>query len=95
MSARSSFYEQVIDISEDYFGPASTRFVNRISLSHLGKPADKLTVKDLPELITWAQLAANVMSDNIEAIDEYIERLRVLPQAIKVSKKQSTPSHAR
>jgi hypothetical protein len=95
MSGQNSFYELVLDISEDYFGPASARFVNRIALSHLGKSADKLTEKDLPELITWAQLAANVMSDNTQAIDEYVERLRSLPGASKVSKKQSIHSHAR
>jgi hypothetical protein len=78
MSDQNSFYQAIVEISEDYFGPASRRFINRIALSHLGKPGERLTQKDLPELITWVQLAASVMTDNSEAIEEYIGRLRSL-----------------
>jgi hypothetical protein len=95
MVRQNSFYQQVLSISEDYFGPAATRFVNRIATNHLDKPADKLTEKDLPELITWAQLAANIMSDNTAAIDEYVSRLRELRRSGASAKNQVTPSRAR
>lgn len=83
MAARDSLHKRIVAISEDYLGPAAQRFVDRIALNHLNKSAEQLEYDDLPELITWVQLAANVMTENTAAIDEYAQRLKALQKSAK------------
>jgi hypothetical protein len=73
-----TLYENIADITEDYLGPATPRFLNRIAMNHLGKPATKLAKSDLPELITWVKMAANILSEDTKEIQAFVSRLTAL-----------------
>lgn len=77
-------YKRVLTISEDYLGPAAPRFLSRLVTNHLGKPANRITSDDLPQLVVWIKLAATVITDDELVVNDYIERLEKLghtPQA--------------
>jgi hypothetical protein len=82
-------YDQIVAVTEDYLGPATPRFLNRISMNHLGKPATQLTQSDLPEMITWIKMAANILSENTAEVQALIKKLSVLTKAEKQGKKTS------
>jgi hypothetical protein len=72
---RKSTYDQVVDITYDYLGPAASRFVNRQVRNHLHKEPTDMTRKDLHGLILWIQLAMSLLTDDAHIVEEYIEQL--------------------
>ena len=82
---------EIARIAEDYFGPAAPRFINRITINHLGKEPRQITAQDLPELIRWIKLTVSMMTEETATIDEFIARLNALagkksPSRPKVSR---------
>lgn len=78
MSTPATVYQRVLEISEDYLGPAAPRFLDRLATNHLGKPANKLTRSDLPELVVWIKLAVTVITEDEALVSGYIGRLEEL-----------------
>ncbi len=78
MVGELTLYETVIDIAEDYFGPAAPRFVGRLINNHLHKAPEQITTKDLPELVTWSKLTVAMLTDDKDAIEEFSSRLDAL-----------------
>jgi hypothetical protein len=78
MPKKHTLYEKILDITEDYLGPAAPRFISRLVASHLGKPATKITQSDLPELVVWIKLAATVVTEDEKEVGEYMHRLEAL-----------------
>jgi hypothetical protein len=70
-----------LSITEDYLGPAAPRFVERMVANHLDKPADKISDKDLPELVLWIKLAVTVITEDEKVVQDYLERLESLAGA--------------
>lgn len=73
-----SVYDRVTAITEDYLGPATNRFIDRIIESHLSKQPTQLRASDMPKLITWVRFAIGVVTDDPKIIDEYTKRLSAL-----------------
>lgn len=93
--AHTTIYQRVLEISEDYLGPAAPRFLERLATNHLGKPATRLTHTDLPELVVWIKLAVTVITEDQTLINGYMGRLeeladtqRVQPVAKRVKRKK-------
>jgi hypothetical protein len=78
MGESSSLYSRVLEITEDYLGPASQRFLDRLVMNHLGKPAPKISRKDLPQLVVWIKLATTMITSDQRSVDEYMQRLEDL-----------------
>jgi hypothetical protein len=78
-----TLYEEITKISEDYFGPMAPRFVSRMVANHLHKAPERVTAKDLPELITWIRLAASSLTEETETIKEFVTRLNTLSKQPK------------
>jgi hypothetical protein len=78
MVGEQAIYQSVTDIAEDYFGPAAPRFVQRLAVNHLGKQPDKITPKDLQELVDWMKLTLAMLTDNEKVITEFSGRLDLL-----------------
>ena len=70
-----TLYDEITKISEDYFGPRAPRFVSRMETNNLHKEPKRVTAKDLPELITWIRLAAGLLTEETETINEFVSRL--------------------
>jgi hypothetical protein len=70
-----SIKAQLFAVSQDYFGPAAERFVDRQISTHLGKRSDDITKDDLAELIDWLKLSFAMLTKDIKLVDEYVSRL--------------------
>ncbi len=75
VSTSTSLYEQAVDISEEYLGPAAERFIRRQISTHLGIKPEKLNIKDLPQLVKWVSLAFALLTNNADELDEFTQNL--------------------
>lgn len=76
MSVPSNFYEEVVNITHEYFGPAADRFVNRQIRNHLHIQPEQLRQRDLANLIVWISLAMALLIDDQNLINEYVTNLK-------------------
>lgn len=77
----ASLYRYIVDITEDYLGPAAERFINRQVENHLHKHPKDLDTQDLPKLINWSRLALSVITEDSEMVDEFTQRLKEIPDS--------------
>jgi hypothetical protein len=76
-----TLYDQVVEATYDYLGPAADRFVTRQIRYHLSKQPEELQKKDLKELIAWINLAMNLLIDDELLVRRYIAGLRALTRS--------------
>lgn len=79
--ATNSLYNEVVNVTYEYLGPAANRFVIRQIRSHLGKDPEQLQRKDLRQLIDWIRLAMRFISNDTRAINQYMANLESLARA--------------
>jgi hypothetical protein len=72
---------RVIEISQDYLGPAAERFIDRQIATHLKKSPESITPKDLGDLLDWLRLSFTVLTDDSRLVNEYIKRLQKVAAA--------------
>ncbi len=77
-----SLYKDVVNITRDYLGPASERFIDRQIQSHLNKDPGQLTGRDIAVLIAWSKIAMALLTNNDEIVDEFANRLNALSRKI-------------
>jgi hypothetical protein len=73
-----SIKDQVLQVSQDYLGPAAERFIDRQISTHLNKKSDKITSNDLLKLIDWLKLSFTLLTKDTGIVDEYIQRLTLI-----------------
>lgn len=83
MKDRYSLHEQVIEITTDYLGPASKRFVDRQITSHLGKAPEKLKRSDISKLVRWMEAAVSLLTRDDKIVKEYVGKLNGLANGSK------------
>ncbi len=76
MPQSSQLYDEVVSITNEYFGLAADRFVARQIRNHLHKDPEQLRKKDLADLIQWISLAMAVLTDDEKLIKKYVTNLR-------------------
>ena len=76
--ARPNLSDYILEVSQDYLGPAAERFVHRQIATHLHKKPDKLTAGDIYKLIDWLKLSFSLLTDNNNLVDEYTHRLSLV-----------------
>jgi hypothetical protein len=81
VSEQSRLYDQLIEISRDYLGPAAERFIARQVTTHLHKDPLSLTKQDIVKLTDWIKLAFALLSSDNAIVDEYTGRLLMLAKA--------------
>lgn len=77
-TAGITLYEEVVDITHEYLGPAADRFVTRQIRSHLHKNPEELKKRDLKNLIDWIGLAMSLLSEDEELVHKYVANLNNL-----------------
>jgi hypothetical protein len=77
---KTGLYEEVIKLTQAYFGPATHRFVNRQITNHLGKEPEQLDHQDLLRLIDWVSPAMALVTENQETVKRYMSELRALAE---------------
>lgn len=78
MSKDHTLYEQTVEVSEEYLGPAAERFMRRQITTHLKIKPEALKQKDLVKLIDWSSIAFALMTKNTEDIDAFKRDLKSL-----------------
>lgn len=71
-----SIYEDIIEVTEDYLGPSSGRFVNRQIKTHLNKKPEKLQPKDVDQLADWLRISLAFITDDEKILDNYERDLK-------------------
>lgn len=75
---KASLYDEVVEITYDYLGPAAPRFIAREIEAHLAKKPEKLTKADIPVLLDWSKLALALLTDDSKMVDDFSKRLLVI-----------------
>lgn len=81
--ANKTLYEQVVETTHIYLGPAADRFIARQVQNHLHKQPQQLSEADLGKLIDWIQIAVSLLTEDSDIIEEYVQELRILSTAHK------------
>lgn len=71
-------YDQVVDIAEEYLGPAAKRFISRQITFHLDKKPAELTKSDLPKLVEWVKVSLALLTDDKKVVDDCQTKLNAL-----------------
>jgi hypothetical protein len=71
---------QLVQVSQDYLGPAAERFLDRQISTHTNKRPDDVNEKDIEELIDWIRLSFALLTRDTNLVDEYVERLKLIAQ---------------
>ncbi|HSX02629.1 MAG TPA: hypothetical protein VLI05_04945 [Candidatus Saccharimonadia bacterium] len=71
-------YRQVVEVTEEYLGPAAPRFVARQISFHLNKLPHELRPEDLPKLIEWARATLGLLTEDRQLVAEYAHKLSQL-----------------
>jgi hypothetical protein len=71
MSPNKNLYDEIIQVSENFLGPAGERFIRRQIITHLGIEPEQLQKKHLPELVDWLRLALAVLSSDTSHVKDF------------------------
>jgi hypothetical protein len=66
-----SLFDEVVNLTEPYLGPAAHRFVSRQIAFHFGKAPESLEAGDLPELAEWASATLSFLTEDEDTVTEY------------------------
>lgn len=72
---KTSIYQQAVQITKDYLGPAAERFINRQITFHLRKEPELLTKKDIPQLAEWVKVSIAILTEDKEMADDFTKRI--------------------
>ena len=76
--SKQTLYEQVVETTHTYLGPAADRFIARQVQNHLKKRPEQLSQADLAALIDWIQIAVSLLTEDSDIIEDYISALKEL-----------------
>jgi hypothetical protein len=62
--------DQVIDITQEYLGPAADRFVTRLIRSEVKKEASELKKDDIKKLSEWIKVSLGLLTEDKSIVDE-------------------------
>jgi hypothetical protein len=85
-SKHSLLYNQIVQITRVYLGPAADRFIARQVENHLHKSPDDLSSEDLVKLIDWIRVSISFITEDSELVEEYAEQLNKLVVSLQRSK---------
>jgi len=78
MAKQPTIYDQVVEVTHVYLGPAADRFIARQVENHLHKSPDELSKEDLLALIDWIKVVVSLLTEDSEIVEEYTNELRKL-----------------
>ena len=72
------YYEQIIEITKDYLGPAAERFVSRQIEFYLKKQPTELTRNDIDKLAKSMYTPLMLLSKDEKLVDKVVEDVKKL-----------------
>ncbi len=88
MQQSNKLYNQIVDLTQEYLGPAAQRFIDRQIVHHLKKSPQKISVGDISELNSWVKISLSLLTEDEVLVDEFCNRLKKLAKDTKVRAKQ-------
>lgn len=82
MQAKTMLYQEVVDLTKSYLGPAAERFITRQIKTHLNKNPDELNPQDLAKLADWIKVAIALLTEDSQIVQDYTNSL------LKLAKKR-------
>lgn len=82
-------YSRVVEVSEEFLGPAGERFIRRQVETHLAIKPENITSQHLPQLVEWMRLMFAMLTSDQKVVDDFSGRLLDLANS---PAPQSTPS---
>jgi hypothetical protein len=74
----SPLYNEVVEVTQDFLGPASEQFITRQIKAHLNKDPDQLKAEDLEELARWIKVAIALLTEDGETVESYTANIMAL-----------------
>lgn len=71
-------YDQVLEVTQDYLGPATKRFIDRQIDAHLHKKPHELTKDDMDKLTEWLKVSIAMLAHDKSLVDDYVQSLKNL-----------------
>ncbi len=79
--SQNQLYESLVEVIEDYLGPAASRFVDRQITFHLGIKPENITTKDLSKLVEWIKVSLALLTDDKKFVDDATARIMALKES--------------
>lgn len=73
-------YNQIVQITEDYIGPAARQFIDNHIQNHCAISPCNLNHKDMPELIEWIKISMSYLTNDTALVEEYVQKLTHITQ---------------
>jgi hypothetical protein len=73
--ASATIYQQAVEITKDYLGPAAERFISRQIIFHLQKDPEDLSKKDIPQLAEWVKVSISILTEDKKMVDDFTKRI--------------------
>lgn len=78
----NGLYNEVVDLTKSYLGPAAERFITRQIKTHLNKKPEELSPDDLTKLADWIKVAIALLTEDAQIVQDYTNSL------LKLAKKK-------
>ena len=77
-STNGTLYDELVNVTHRYFGPAANRFISRQIRNHLSKDPELLRKQDLKGLIDWIRAAMALLVEDEDLVNKYVADLKEL-----------------
>lgn len=75
MSNIPTLYDKVVNISEEFLGPAGERFIRRQIETHLEIVPENIQVKHLSKLVDWTRLTFTMVTSDSRVVNDFASKL--------------------
>lgn len=72
------YYDQIVDITKDYLGPAAKRFIDRQISFHFEKQAKDLTTDDVYKIAESVRISLGLLTQDKVMVTEAEKRIRAI-----------------
>jgi hypothetical protein len=69
MVAQDVLVDRVINVTQNYLGPAGARFIKRQIIFHLKIKPQDLRREDLPKLVEWVKVSLALLTEDSQMVD--------------------------
>ncbi len=78
MARQKTLYDQAVEVTQEFLGPAGERFLSRQIVTHLNIQPEELASKHIPGLVAWVRLTFAVLTKEADHVEEFSDRLMAL-----------------
>jgi hypothetical protein len=79
----NKLYSDVVQVTQDFLGPAAQRFIDRQIKTHINKDPHDLTASDIQKLAEWLKVAIALLTEDEQTVNRYTDNLLSLASAKK------------